>query len=92
MSLRNRGTLDGWKGRIIIYIKGKNNFLKLRFEKKYYISKLSMIDDRGNFQKFNVSLYEIFPKLDLLENKILKERIVTCFEDTLYIIIIFAVC
>lgn len=47
------------------------------------------IDDRGNFQKFNVSLYEIFPKLDLLENKILKERIVTCFEDTLYIIIIF---
>lgn len=51
-----------------------------------------MIDDRGNFQKFNVSLYEIFPKLDLLENKILKERIVTCFEDTLYIIIIFAVC
>lgn len=48
-----------------------------------------MIDDRGNFQKFNVSLYEIFPKLDLLENKVLKERIVTCFEDTLYIIIIF---
>lgn len=48
-----------------------------------------MIDDRGNFQKFNVSLCEIFPKLDLLENKILKERIVTCFEDTLYIIIIF---
>lgn len=47
------------------------------------------IDDRGNFQKFNVSLYEIFPKLDLLENKVLKERIVTCFEDTLYIIIIF---
>lgn len=47
------------------------------------------IDDRGNFQKFNISLYEIFPKLDLLENKILKERIVTCFEDTLYIIIIF---
>lgn len=48
-----------------------------------------MIDDRGNFQKFNVSLYEIFLKLDLLENKVLKERIVTCFEDTLYIIIIF---
>lgn len=39
--------------------------------------------------KNSIYLYEIFPKLDLLENKILKERIVTCFEDTLYIIIIF---
>lgn len=39
--------------------------------------------------KNSIYLYEIFPKLDLLENKVLKERIVTCFEDTLYIIIIF---